>query len=230
MRPQTNTNILSVLPILVVTAIVLGLPFSVARAAEPSRWQARAGVYFANPDLGGGSIPVIPGASTELSNDQKPGLAVTWFVGDQLAVEVFISPPFEFELEGAGSLQGVGAVGRLKSLTPLVLTQWYFAGEDAFIRPYIGVGVAYTIFYDEQTTATLDELIGTKAEFDFENKLSLVTQFGVDIPFADRWFANVMMAYLEPDTEAHMSIGPASLSSDVTISAWVTAVGVGYRF
>jgi outer membrane protein len=212
------------------TVLALSFPFSAAFAAEPHRWQVRAGGYSAVPDLGGGAIPVIPGASTELSSDQKPGFAVTWFASEHLAVEVFISPPFEFDLEGAGSLQGTGAVGRLKSLAPLVLGQWYFAGEDAFARPYVGAGIAYSIFYDEQTTAMLDGLIGAKAEFDFENKLSWIAQVGVDIPFTRRWFGNLMMAYLPPDTEAHLSVGSVSLSSDVTISAWVAAVGVGYRF
>lgn len=217
---------------LVPCVVVLSFPMipGPAAFAEEYRWQIRAGSYFANPDLGGGSIPAIPEASIELSSDQKPGVAVTWFVREDVGIEFFISPPFEFDLDGVGSLRGVGAVGRLKSLTPLLLGQWYLKDMHSPVRPYLGAGIAYTIFSDERTTPVLDGLLGGKAGFAFSNELSWVGQVGVDVSLSERWFANAMLAYLPVDTTATLSIGGFNASQDVTISAWATALAVGYRF
>jgi outer membrane protein len=217
--------------VLVLTFVAVSLWSSLATAAESDRWQVRGGVYFANPDLGNGVIPGIPGASTELSDDAQPGVSVTWFATDQLGVEFFISPPFEFDLLGAGTLNGVGAVGRLKSLTPTLIGQWYFGNSQSRVRPYVGAGIAYTIFYDEETTAAFHDIVGTdQVEFAFANKWSWIGQAGIDVRLTGRWLANIMLAYLPPDTTAKLSTPEGSVSGHVTIDAWVTTVGVGYRF
>jgi outer membrane protein W len=62
-------------------------------------------------------------------------------------------------------------VGSAKQLPPTVNVQYYFLGSDSKFRPYAGVGVNYTFFWDEEVTDEFEanplfEVRGIAAEAD----------------------------------------------------------------
>jgi outer membrane protein len=54
-------------------------------------------------------------------------------------------------------------VGSAKQLPPTVNVQYYFLGSDSKFRPYAGVGVNYTFFWDEEVTDEFEAVAGERS-------------------------------------------------------------------
>lgn len=99
------------------------------------------------------------------------------------------------------------------------MLQYHFdAGHG--IKPYVGAGVNYTMFFGEDAK-DVDSL-------ELENSFGWGLQAGVDIHLRDNWFLNVDVKKLWLDTEAKVNGG--AITTDVAIDPWIVGVGLGYRF
>jgi outer membrane protein W len=66
--------------------------------------------------------------------------------------------PFTHTLTGAGAIAGVGTIGTTKALPATLFAQYRFGDAKAAFRPYLGAGLTYAYFYDENATNTLNAL------------------------------------------------------------------------
>src|SRR5690606_18520805 len=112
-------------------------------------------------------------------------------------------------------------VGETKHLPPTVSLQYHFAPAAKF-RPYVGVGVNYTLFFSEDTQGAL---AGSKLELD--PSFGLAAQLGADIALNDDWFVNLDLRWVDIDTDA--TLDGASLGS-VAIDPVVFGLSIGRRF
>jgi outer membrane protein len=71
-----------------------------------------------------------------------------------------VALPFTHTLTGAGAIAGVGTIGTTKALPVTVWGQYRFGDAKAAFRPYLGAGLTYAYFYDENATNTLNALSG----------------------------------------------------------------------
>lgn len=112
-------------------------------------------------------------------------------------------------------------VGKTKHLPPTLSLQYHFAPQ-ATLRPYVGVGLNYTLFFEEKTQGAL---AGTKLELD--PSFGLAGQVGVDVALNDLWFVNADVRYIDIDSDAKLN--GASLNT-VNIDPYVIGVSIGRRF
>ena len=106
--------------------------------------------------------------------------------------------------------------------------QYHFA-PDSNIRPYIGAGVNYTYFFDEEVAGSVLPQAGAKVKL--EDSWGLAAQAGVDIAINDDWFVNMDVKYIQMDTTAKFSntaVGNAQISAD--IDPFVYGIGIGRKF
>ena len=90
------------------------------------------------------------------------------------------------------------------------------------IRPYVGLGINYTFFFNEETSGAL-----TGTSLSLDSSWGVAGQVGIDIDVAPNWFVNADLRYIGIDTEAKLdgvSIGT------VDINPWVVGLTVGTRF
>ncbi len=134
-----------------------------------------------------------------------------------IGVELLASLPFKHDIE----LKSDGSqVGEVQHLPPTLSLQYYFT-PDSNIRPYVGAGLNYTLFFSEDTSGAL---AGTDLSLD--NSFGLAAQLGVDVDINDKWFVNADVRYINIETTADTAVGEI----DVDINPWVFSLGVGLSF
>jgi outer membrane protein len=146
-------------------------------------------------------------------------LDITYMMRRNLGLELILATT-EHELSGTGAIDGV-SIGTAGVLPPTLTLQYHFApGNKA--RPYAGVGVNYTNFYDVES-----DLAGTDVELD--QSVGLAAQAGLDIDMQRGWFFNMDAKYIDMSTTATLS-GAVNGEVAVDIDPWILGVGVGKRF
>ena len=133
--------------------------------------------------------------------------------------------------------KGVGDIdaGSTKHLPPTLSLQFYPLGGNSGWQPYVGVGVNWTYFFDEDVDGELKDALGAilgaeKASLSLEDSWGLSAQAGVDIPLGDQWGINLAVWYIDISTEAKLKTDVGTVEFDVDIDPWVYNVGIFYRF
>lgn len=188
---------------------ILGLLLAGPCVAEQGDWLVRAGAHNIMPKSDNGDV-------VEVENDTMVTFNISYFATDNWAIELLAALPFKHDIE----LIGGGKVAQTKHLPPTLSVQYHFMPERS-IRPYIGAGVNYTIFFEEGTTGALD---GSRLSLD--NSVGLALQVGVDIDINDRWFTNLEIRHIDIDTKAKLN---GNSIGTVEIDPWLAGLNIGVR-
>ncbi|WP_233560021.1 OmpW/AlkL family protein [Oleomonas cavernae] len=215
------------LPLAAALTAGLGLVAAMpAQAAEQSPWMIRGRALIVLPqesgDLSLDGVGAIPG-DVSIDDSVVPELDITYFVTPNIGIELILgTTPHNAEAINT-PLGAKTDLGDVWLLPPTLLVQYHFAPEGK-IRPYVGAGVNYTIFYGK------DEPDGVSV--DYENNFGWALQAGVDVPLNDHWSLNldVKQVFLSTDVTVRGLTGPAAVRADVDINPLLIGVGVGYRF
>ena len=93
------------------------------------------------------------------------------------------------------------------------------------IRPYIGAGLNYTIFFDTNGKYPVNSL-------ELSNSWGFAGELGADVDLNKDWFVNVSGWYMDIDTRAKAEIAgvPRESKSHVNIDPWVLMFAIGTHF
>ena len=215
---------------LLALALVAG---SAAQAQSAGTWMVRAGGTGIYPQVSSGNLspPAFPNTQTDVSSDWQLGGGVTYMITDNWSVDVPLALPFKHTLTGAGAIGGVGSIGTVKAIPATVFGQYRFGEAKAAFRPYLGAGLTYAYFYDENATNTLNALSGgtpaNPTTFSIEAKFALSVQAGATYAFNERWFVDGVVGYTWLKNTTTLSTGQ---TQRMTLNPVSVAVAVGYRF
>jgi len=191
-----------------------------AQALEQGDWFGRVGASHVAPDVDSDTAP-ITGGTVDVDSDTMLSFTIGYMLTPNWAVELLGALPFEHDITGEGALAPFGTLGSTKHLPPVLSLQYHFAPR-ASLRPYVGAGINYTIFFDTEHTGAL-----AGQSLDLDNSWGLALQAGMDIDINRSWFANVDLRWIDINTEATSS---AAGTFDVEIDPWVVTVGLGTTF
>lgn len=205
----------------------------------------RGGVVTVMPTGDSGTVSGLPdgvnNARVEVENNSQLSLVGVYMLRDKVGLEVLAATPFKHDIIGKGDLEGVD-VGETRHLPPTVSLQYYFGEKDAKFKPYLGVGLNYTLFFSEKvdgdllntlnTLPTVAGLGGVKsADLELDGSLGLAAQAGVDVKLKDRWYLNAALWYVDIDTEAELKTDLGTTHKvDVEVDPWVFNVSLAYKF
>ena len=199
---------------------VLMLGATAASAYEAGDMVLRAGLAGVLPDSSYDKDD-LDGAGVDVDDGYSLGITFTWMATDNLGVGVLGAWPFEHDIEGDGTLSGAGDVAETKHLPPTVTLQWHFPTGSNF-HPYIGAGVNYTYFFDEDTSGVLNGV-----DLELDDSWGLAAEAGVDFDLGNNLVLSGQLWYLDIETEAKLA-GVGTL--DVDVDPWVFMVGIGKKF
>lgn len=172
----------------------------------------RVGVGMVDPKSD--NHPVV-----NVDSDVKPTISGAYFLTDNWAVDVLGSLPFKHDIK----LNAGGAkVGETKHLPPTVSLQYHFLPAAKTFRPYVGVGVNYTMTFDEATTGAL-----AASELSLDNSFGVAAQLGADFVVNDNWAVNVDARWIDIDFDA--SLDGSSLGT-VAVDPFVFSISVARKF
>ncbi|GMV69512.1 MAG: hypothetical protein AMXMBFR76_19510 [Pseudomonadota bacterium] len=216
-------------PYLAAAAIsMLGLS-GTASAYEAGDVLLRAGPTWVLPNDDSSAVKPIPGSGVEVDDGISLGFSVTYLLTPQIGVELLAALPFEHDIKGEGSLDGVD-IGSIKHLPPTVTLQWYPDLGVDWVQPYVGAGINYTTFFDEDADGELEAIVG-KTDISLDDSWGYALELGADWRVSDRWYVNTSLWYVDIATDATLkTAGAGTLKTDVDIDPLVVMVGVGMRF
>jgi outer membrane protein len=209
-----------------------------AFAHQEGDWIVRVGAINVDPNDDSDKIvlPTEPEPTVlkgvEVDDAWAVSLIGAYMVTDSVAIELLAATPFEHDIGVAGT--GLAA-GSTKHLPPTLSMQWYPRGGKDGWQPYFGIGVNYTIFFDEKVDRDLEDALGaligaTKVDLELDDSFGLAAQAGVDFPLGEHWMLNAGIWYIDIDTTAKIKTDVGRVKFDVDIDPWVYNIGVAYRF
>ncbi|WP_166256589.1 OmpW/AlkL family protein [Marinobacter salicampi] len=202
----------------------------------------RAGVAVVDPQDSSGNVRVgateLDGWEVNVDSNRQLGLTASYLVSDHFGVGLLAATPFKHNISGDGAaLNGAGKLAETKHLPPTLTLQYFPLASGSTVQPYLGIGVNYTNFFEEETTPTLTGALGAdRSTIELDDSIGLAAELGVDIALDERFGFNAAIWWADIDTEATIkgydSAGnlKATGKVDVDIDPLVYMLGFTYRF
>ncbi len=201
--------------------------FSMPASAEQGDWLVRLrGIIVAPTENSGAVLPTFPDASVSVDNAIMPELDFTYFVTDNIGAELILATT-PHDISGEGSLAALGEIADTMVLPPTLTLQYHFFPQ-AKMRPYVGVGVNWTIFYDDGAKQSLIDAVGPTT-VSIDDSVGVAFQAGIDIDLNERVFFNADVKYIQIDTTATLNSGGLINTVDVDLDPIVAGIGFGVR-
>lgn len=117
------------------------------------------GIMVAPNEKSGSILPAFPGERVSVDNSIMPEVDVTYMATDHIGFELIAATT---KHSASGRSGTTGGIGRLAStwVLPPTLTVQYHPVVDGHVRPYVGAGVNYTLFYAENASSGLEAAVG----------------------------------------------------------------------
>lgn len=229
----------------VVASILLSsalLP-AAAHAFDANTWIVRAGLSNVSPDvssdqlkLNGSAqafIDAVGPAELDVDDNTQLGLTGEYMFTSNWGIELLAATPFEHTASGTDTLSGLD-IADVKHLPPTLSAIYHFNHGSRF-RPYVGAGVNYTYFFDEELTgeakAAFESLGLTGGNVNLDDSWGLALQVGADYQIAGNWWLNASVRWIEISTTAEITFdGGTKVSNDLDLDPFVYSIMVGYTF
>ncbi|MFL9960792.1 outer membrane beta-barrel protein [Paraburkholderia sediminicola] len=169
------------------------------------------------------AISIVPNVNTSqrlsalnvgVNNAIVPELDLTYMIRDDLGVELILATSRHQVTSNLGGLGGVNV------LPPTLLLQYHF-NHAGRIRPYLGAGLNYTLFYNNGLNAGGAPISISNHSF------GPALQAGVDLQVTRSLFVNADIKKIWMHTDA--SLGGQPLGR-LSIDPVIVGLGVGMRF
>lgn len=191
-----------------VAAAVFAALLATPIAANAQNWMIGARALYVDPDVS----TSINGLGVDAAWWAE--LDITYFFTKNIAAELIAAAnKHEVTLNGA-------SLGKVGVLPPTLTLQYHFTDLGAW-KPYLGAGVNYTYFYD-------DELANNTLHIK-NSSWGGALQAGMDYEFAKNWYFNADVKYVWMSTDVIVNATGATLGS-LDINPWIFGLGVRYRF
>ena len=179
-------------------------------AQQQGDWTVGVGIANVNPKSNNGTL--AGGAATIDYNTQLT-LTAEYFLTDTLGVELLVATPFEHDV----SVAGIGYAGTIKHLPPTLSLNYHFptAGN---VKPYAGIGVNYTTFFDE--TSPLGVL-------SLDDSFGIAVQLGVDFPVSQNGMLRLNARWIDIETDVTLNGAPIGTAD---VDPVVLGVAYVHRF
>lgn len=181
------------------------------------------------PNEKSGSVrPSFSGEHVSVNDSFMPEVDVTYMATDHIGFELIASTT---KHHADGRTGTTGSIGKLAStwVLPPTLTAQYHLNPTGKIRPYIGAGVNYTIFWNEKASDGLVAAVGP-TDVRMKDSVGWAAQAGVDIDITPKVFLNLDVKYIDIDTTARLRTTAAGTQRvAISLDPLVFGVGLGIR-
>lgn len=199
--------------ILIATALAaLAAP---AYAQSQGEWTVGLGLAHVSPKsnngtLAGGTVPTSIGDST------RPSITVEYFIRDNIGIELLGALPFKHSIKSNGT-----EIGTVKHLPPVLSLQYHFDATPQ-IKPFVGLGVNFTGFYDADARGPL-----AGSTLRVKNSWGWAAHLGADFALNEKSALRVDARWI--DISADVELDGAKIGS-VDVDPWVAGVSYVMKF
>ena len=149
----------------------------------------------------------------EAKNKTIPEVDFSYFFTKNIAAELVLTYPQRVSVDS-----NIGRLGSVKALPPSLLLQYHFTDFGQF-KPYVGLGVNYTLFTDRK-------VLDGAAKID-KSSVGYAAQIGFDYMFDKNWGLNVDLKYADIDTD--VKVGGTKIGK-LDLNPTMFGVGLTYKY
>jgi outer membrane protein len=235
---MTTLHIRSRTPLLAAAAATLFCAAPALADDVPGN-SARIGLYsvfyhVSADDLSGPYVP--PGANIDAKNVETLYLAYVRRLSSHFDAELTVGyPPLQKTVgKGPATLGSVPYDGQViataRWLAPTVLLEYKFLDENSKWRPYVGVGVNYTNFYDRNSTAQGNAASGGPTKLSLTSSVGPAGTVGVAYNIVNHW--NCYASYSVSQVKSKLNADTAGVirTTHISFGPQALVLSVGYSF
>lgn len=174
-----------------------------------------------------GVNPTFPTGKAKVGDAVVPEVDFTYMVSDHIGAELILATT-KHTAKGRDALNGVDPLATTWVLPPVLTAQYHFA-PDAKIRPYVGAGINYTIFYNAKAGSALVSAVGPTS-VKIKDSVGYALQAGVDVDITKKFFLNLDVKYVSMEPKAVLNTGGLVNTTRLHIDPVIVGVGIGTRF
>jgi outer membrane protein len=224
--------------------IAIGIPADAVAAGDKAKtkydksWMVRVRGINYHPRENGDSKPFQTGGislartGVRMDNDILPEVNLVYRFHRRLSIEGTMSIT-RHDVSIRGSTLGLSHGDTLSE--PLLLspefTLQYHLRPFGPVEPYLGVGVNYTTFTDEDPSPQVQQALGAQTEVEFDDDVALVLQAGLNVPIKENLSINLDLRYIDSETAINLEpAGAVPVKSEFQIQPVIVGVGLGWKF
>ncbi len=178
----------------------------------------KAGVYLAGEDSG---------LTLSVDDNVQLGLNFLYFYDSNWAVEVLAATPFKHDVK-IHTPEGSTTLAEVTHLPPTISALYYFDTGSNFM-PYVGAGLNYTIFFDEEFNSDFED--AGFGDLELDGSFGFALQVGADYQINDQWHVNASARYIDISTDATFDVAGENIGkADVDVDPMVYSIMLGYTF
>lgn len=186
-------------------------------------------ILVAPNEKSGDVLPAFPGQKVGVGNSVMPEIDFTYMATNNIGFELILATTKHTLSGRTGTTGSIGKLGSTWVLPPTLTAQYHFMPE-AHVRPYLGAGVNYSIFWNSDASDGLEAAVGP-TRLHLSNSFGWALQAGTDIDLTKTVFLNLDIKYIDMRTNARLTttaIGQQQVRVD--INPIVAGIGLGMRF
>jgi outer membrane protein len=178
-----------------------------ALAQSQGDWTFGVGVANVNPKSNNGTLA---GGAASIDDSTQLQLTAEYFFRDNIGIEILAATPVEHDI----NIAGVGFAGSAKQLPPTVSVNYHFPTKGK-IKPFVGLGLNYTTFFEEETA------LGT---LELDDSFGIAVNAGADYQITDNGALRFNVRWMDIDRDVSLNgaeIGTAEIDPVVVNLAYV---------
>ncbi|HYD96025.1 MAG TPA: OmpW family outer membrane protein [Noviherbaspirillum sp.] len=156
--------------------------------------------------------------------------AYTRKLSPNLDLDVVLGIPPRHDVFGRGTLAPFGVVAKVKQASPTVFVNYNFGDEQSKLRPFVGVGINYTRFFNRQSTAAGDLASGGPTRIKLTDSWGLAAQAGLTYKLDERWSVSGSVAAAKVKSDLTATTGSIERKTSIDFRPLVVSLCVGYSF
>jgi len=210
---------------------------STAYSIEQGDWLFHVRAININPNDSSSLLNVggsdLAGTGVSVDSNNSLDISLGYMITDNFSVELLadLSSKHTVSVYGLPTSLGVADgtdVVDTNVLPPTVFAQYHFNPKGK-VRPYAGLGLNYTLFFNDDLTDSAVTALGA-SNLDLDSSFGFAGQFGIDFQMKNDWSFNIDLKYIQIDTEAtfNSALGPVKVNVD--IDPLVVGIGFGKTF
>ncbi|OZG69802.1 outer membrane protein OmpW [Hahella sp. CCB-MM4] len=218
------------------SALTIGLVLASGSvmAYEKGDFVVRGGLAMVDPNDDSSELSLngtgLADTSVSVDDDTQLGLTLTYMFMDKVGVTLLGATPFKHTVTAKGVTADDLKTAEVKHLPPTVTVQYFPLDAQSAFQPYVGVGLNYTKFFQEELTSDFKDVLGD-GKIKLDDSFGYALQLGADYKLSSNIVLNAAIWSIDIDTTATIDLDSGSqIKTDVDIDPMVYMVGVGYQF
>jgi outer membrane protein len=145
-------------------------------------------------------------------------------------VELALGVPPSQEVRGRGMLAPFGQIAKVKQLAPTAFLNYTFGASGSKLRPFVGIGVNHTRFYDGESTDAGMLASGGPTKISLASSTGAAGQVGLDYHLDPRWSLHASVIKAKVKSQLTATTGSIERKTEIDFRPIVATLSLGFSF